>query len=325
VTALPVRLRDNRIHVGDRFSLSLQRTLRLPDDGRTYPLPPGLGRFVVHPVSEFSDRVPDAWRAAGGFFVAVYQREALWIGFDAAPWKPNAVKIGIGHVNAVSDAAWSEELHADPQDYLVCPPQLWIDGINAGDGYVRQFVATTLGRGHTVEAQVSGVESTGGIQILVYEPKPNRFPEAPPPPDNAQAHPQHGFRPPQTGAMGIAVGGRMTQKIYADPHGVDVWNQDEVGIVHVHLVNTEEYGTITGRPAPPTPIDAHAYTAHGLPWFALYDEALTDIAPAARLARVRSISELAGPDAGPDRTGDEPLDVDPRQIRRIDGREPESR
>jgi len=41
------------------------------------------------------------------------------------------------------------------QNYLVCPPQPWIDGFNVGEGVVRQFVAASLGSHATVEAQVN--------------------------------------------------------------------------------------------------------------------------------------------------------------------------
>ena len=37
-----------------------------------------------------------------------------------------------------------------------------------------------LGMGYTVEAQVTGEETFGGIQILVYEPRAGRFPDQPP-------------------------------------------------------------------------------------------------------------------------------------------------
>ncbi|HEU4477645.1 MAG TPA: hypothetical protein VFR80_03945, partial [Pyrinomonadaceae bacterium] len=64
-----ITLKDDRIHVGERFSFTLQRTLRLPDDGKTYPLPPGLGAFPVLRVSDYEDKVPQQWREQGGFFV----------------------------------------------------------------------------------------------------------------------------------------------------------------------------------------------------------------------------------------------------------------
>ena len=33
------------------------------------------------------------------------------------------------------------------KDYLVCPPQLWLDGIYTGRNTLRQFVAVPLGVG----------------------------------------------------------------------------------------------------------------------------------------------------------------------------------
>ncbi|MFA6233789.1 MAG: hypothetical protein WC824_06320, partial [Bacteroidota bacterium] len=57
----PVELRDNALIFTDRFSLTFQRTLRIPDDGGTYPLPPGLGAFLVYRVSDYDDRVPKDW------------------------------------------------------------------------------------------------------------------------------------------------------------------------------------------------------------------------------------------------------------------------
>jgi hypothetical protein len=70
----------------------------------------------------------------GGVFIPMYQREALWLAFEAAPWKPNAAKIGVGRINALSGEPWDEQLHDDPQDYIVCPDQPWLDGTNVGDG-----------------------------------------------------------------------------------------------------------------------------------------------------------------------------------------------
>ena len=95
----------------------------------------------------------------------MYQREALWIVFRRPPWRPCAVKVGVGTVNAVSGAPWDAVLRGDPQDYVVVPDQPWLDGINTGDDSVRQFVVIPLGSGATVEAAVTGAEAAGGIQL----------------------------------------------------------------------------------------------------------------------------------------------------------------
>jgi hypothetical protein len=146
-----VRIERDGVCLGDGLKVVFQRTLRIPDDGRSYPLPPGLGSFPIRRVDDFADRVPEEWRARGGVFLPMYQREAMWISFQGQYWKPRAVKIGVGKVCAITGAPWSEDLHRHPQDYVVTPPQPWLDGICAGKGTIRQFVAMPLGMGYTVE------------------------------------------------------------------------------------------------------------------------------------------------------------------------------
>lgn len=54
-----IELRDDtlvvtapQVHPDARFTVSFQRTLRVPDDGRDYPLPAGLGRFPIEHVED---------------------------------------------------------------------------------------------------------------------------------------------------------------------------------------------------------------------------------------------------------------------------------
>jgi hypothetical protein len=269
---MSVRLEQDRLHIGEHLALSFERTLRIPDDGKAYPLPPGLGPFPI--------------RAAGhDFVIPMYQREALWIAFEGAWWKPNAVKVGLGGIDALTGEAWTEELRADPQNYLVAPDQPWIDGINSGHGTVRQFVAMPLGSGVTVEGQLTGAEVTGGLQFAVYEPRPGRFPDEEPEP----GPPGEGALMLEVPAMGIAAGGEMTQKLYPDHYGLDAWDASRRTSFRVRIVNSEEWQALTGEAPPPTPVDAAAYTKAGLPWFALYDESKDDLVPSQTLRGVRSL------------------------------------
>jgi hypothetical protein len=286
-----VRLDDDRIEITDRFALTLQRTLRIPDDGREYPLPPGLGRFPVYTVDEFRDRVPPAW-PDGALFIPMYQREALWLAFDSAPWKPSVAKVGVGNVNAVSGETWEDELVAGPQDYVVCPPQLWLDGLNTGEESIRQFVAVPLGSGMTVEGQVSGREAVGGIQLLVFDPKPGRFPDAPPPPQPSMGGMPMALPLDQGAEMGLGAGGVMRQRIYPDPHGLDTWIERPTASVSVHIINSEQFRRVTGFDPPPSPIDAHTYIEFGLPWFELYDADLGTIPASERLRRVKPVDKF---------------------------------
>lgn len=275
---MSVRLEGDRLRAGEHLAISFERTLRIPNDGRKYPLPPGLGLFPIRVIG-------------GDFVIPMYQREALWIAFEGAWWKPNAVKVGIGGIDALTGEPWSEELKSDPQNYLVAPDQPWLDGINSGAETIRQFVAMPLGSGVTVEGQLTGEESVGGLQFVVFEPKPGRFPDEEPAPG-----------PPAEGVafesidMGLAAGGEMTQKIYPDAYGLASWDVSRRTSFHVRIVNGAEWRALTGEPAPPTPVDAAAYTKAGLPWFALYDEELGDIAASETLRGVRAIGEAASVD-----------------------------
>jgi hypothetical protein len=314
---LDVIIDNQLIRVGKRFALGLHRTLRVPDDGKIYPLPPGLGRFPLFEVMSYRDRVPNQWLKQGGAFIPMYQREALWLGFHAALWKPNAVKIGVGGINAISGEPIDKTLNATPQDYLVCPDQPWLDGINTGGGSIRQFVAMPLGKGYTVEASITGEERFGGIQIVVFEPKPGKFPDSPPVP--VETGPVK-FAAPKTKiesqSMGLGAGGKMKQKIYPDAYGIDVWDQDSFGCVNVHIVNSAQFLELTGIQPPPTSINVKTYTENGLPWFDLYEEAKEDVAPSELLTAVKTITEIDA-QQGETTAKNDSVNVSETQIRRL--------
>ena len=105
----------------------------------------------------------------------------MWINFKSE--ELFAIRIFVGGVNAVSGEPERKteqtkmrqaRLLAQQkciQDYVVTPKQLWLDGIASTDGHVRQFVATPVGSGYSVEAQVTGLDVLGGLQIEVVPRK----------------------------------------------------------------------------------------------------------------------------------------------------------
>jgi hypothetical protein len=161
--------------IGRKTKISFHRTLRVPEDGHDYPLPAGLGTFPIHRVEDYADSVPPQWLEDGGFFIPLYQREALFIQFEGEEWCPGIAKVCVGQINAITGKPYSEKLSSHSQDYVVIPKQKWLDGINSGDGTVKQFVAMPLGQGYTVEAQITDEEKYGGFQIVVYEAVDGRF------------------------------------------------------------------------------------------------------------------------------------------------------
>jgi len=151
--------------------------------------------------------------------------------------------------------------------------------------------------GYTVEGQVTGKEEHGGLQVIVYEPKPGRFPEQPPPMDMEceRAMPQPAAAAPAAkkgASMGLAAGGKITQKIYPDPHGLDTWDEGNYGRVFIHIVNSVMWTEITGEAPPPTPVTAKSYTQAGYPWFHLYDEEAGDVSASPMLQGVKSVAQM---------------------------------
>lgn len=312
---LDVRIHDDLIHMGDRLTIALHRTLRLPDDGRSYPLPPGLGHLPLRRITDYSDRIPAHWLQEGGVFTSMYQREAMWIGFTGAAWKPNAVKVESGRVNAVTGEIDDRALSATPQNYLVCPPQVWLDGVKSGESIVRQFVAMRLGEGYSVEAARTGAETAGGLRITAFDPKPGRFPDQAPPERPPVAGPMRFAKPRGAVEMGLGAGGAMRQKVYPDPHGLDVWDTGEVGELRIRILDSRSFRAITGEEPPPTPIDAKTYSDNGLPWFELYDEDRGDVGSSPDLIGVKTIAERDA-ELGRD-VDDAPLEIDPNQIEKL--------
>ncbi len=257
---LKLRSDGHSIRVGRNLSVSFQRTLRVPDDERTYRIPPGFGDFPICRVEDYLGSVPESWKEPGAMFLPVYQREAVWLNFDGAYWRPNAVKVAVGDSSAITGRSLRHGLDSEAQDYIVCPDQGWLDGTSGSDGFTRQIVCGPPGE---------GPEDACCIRLIVHEPKPGRFPEREPREKFGAIMACCLAASEETGSPAV---GRMRQMIRADEHGADSWDEDNYGEVTVRLVTSAAYGEITGSALPPTPVSARIYEEYGLPWLAVYEE-----------------------------------------------------
>jgi hypothetical protein len=302
------------VHDEARVAIDFQRTLRIPDDGREYPLPPGLGSFPLRHVDDHASRVPPAWIRHGGVLLPMYQSEALWVNFQGH--YPMAIKVATGKIDAVTGDAWTEALHRDPQDYLVVPEQPWLDGYCVEKGVIRQFVAMPLGAGYTAEEQLTGEAEFGGIQILVYPMKRNEWEKRRPGRYAARYHlsPSDVEAEPVGAAfeMGLAPGGHMRQEIYDDPFGLDVWDTSHSSRCFVHIANSLAWRAITGVHPPTTPPTAEEYTRRGLPWFEYYGGDAEVLTGSRKLGGLTSVAQMGK------KKGDVPLpeneSVDPQHV-----------
>src|SRR5262245_2774738 len=135
------------VHEQAQSEVNFQRTLRIPDNAKESPLPPGLGSFSLKHLEDYAERIPPDWHARGGVMMPLYQAEAMWLSFsgrrryDAYPF---ALKIAAGKINAVSGKAWQPDLDGSKNDYVVVPDQPWLDGFCVATDVVRQFVAMPI-------------------------------------------------------------------------------------------------------------------------------------------------------------------------------------
>jgi len=313
------------VHPRAELRVDFQRTLRIPDDGTDYRLPPGLGRFPVRHVDDFARRVPERWLRHGGVMLPMYRSEAMWLNFrprhDRRGAYPFAVKVAAGKINAVTGEAWEDGLHRDPQDYLVTPTQPWLDGFCVEEGTIRQFVAMELGTGYSAEEQLTGEAEHGGVQLIAYPMKREVYEEKVARPMDERVmmeSPAHALsvhdEGPVMGApdMGLGAGGRMRQEIYDDPYDFDDWDLRHRSRCFVHLTNALVWRAITGDRPPTTPPTAEEYTRAGLPWFDYYAADREALEGSERLRELKSVLEIGqekGEPALPENESVEPTNV----------------
>lgn len=256
--------------------ISFQRTLRIPDDGRDYPLPPGMGRFPLHHVDDYEENLPKSWSRHGGVFLPMYQSEALWINIDRGPHDyPIALQIAAGKINAVNGEPWQDEMQFDPQGYVVTGQQPWLDGFCVEKGRIRQFVAAPLGDGRTVEEQLTGSAEFGGIQVKAWPLKAKVYRDLyrDEPVIARSALPDMALTCCDSSPeMGLGMGGSMEQEVYDDKFSPGDWETGFTSRCFVHLVNSTAYAAITGHLPPHRPYEAADYIAAGLPWFDYYSD-----------------------------------------------------
>lgn len=260
-----------------KVSIKFKRTLRIPDTDKTYPLPPGLGNFSLRHTDDYANRLPQATVDRGGVIMPIWQAEAMWISFfdysAGSPYRfPVAIKIAAGKINAVTGESWRSGLNRDPQDYIVAPNQMWLDGFAVEKGVVRQFVAMPLGEGYSAEEQITGEAAWGGLQISVTPLKAALWKILKEEQDrelkNRDPYVCYSLASPEP--MGLAAGGKMHQKIYPDHYGPDAWDLEATDRVFVTLLHAKDWKSITGEAPATFPPSAEAYSKAGLPWFDLY-------------------------------------------------------
>lgn len=81
-----------QIKIG-KLTVSVHRTLRMPEDRTAHALPRSRGQMTMHRVADYRDSCPENWESEG-VFVGMHPTEAAFIKLDSR--EPLAVVIGGG-------------------------------------------------------------------------------------------------------------------------------------------------------------------------------------------------------------------------------------
>ena len=178
------------------------------------------------------------------------------------------------------------------------PGQPWLDGYNADkNGTVRQFVAARLGKGYTVEEQLTGTADVGGIQIQAFPLKLKKYKDL----IKARSYQvevqacysvEPSLERRESFDMGLAPGGSIKQDIYEDEYDLEDWDLRNTHRCFVTLANATQWMDLTCEAPPRSPNTEYRYKQQGLPWFDYYDEDRQAIDTAVKLGKVKSPKEL---------------------------------
>ena len=65
------------VHDAATCRMEFQRTLRIPDNGKDHPLPPGLGSFPLRHFDDYARQLPRDWLQRGGVMMPMHHTEAM--------------------------------------------------------------------------------------------------------------------------------------------------------------------------------------------------------------------------------------------------------
>jgi hypothetical protein len=289
------------------LTIVFHRTERVPDEATNAALPPSLGHFPIYSVRDFKGSTPNSWNE-NGIFIPVQGTEAMWMSFSRTT--PIALTVGAGGINAVTGKKLAAELEKDGYLVTPPQPWLdgWKGTDGTVRQFV--CAEYKGGAGITVGEQLIGKESkTGGIAFAVFEPE-KPLPTVHTPGHQYNGTTKYPFLPSidfvtldgqlaphsleatyacdsntksfaMPGAsigrarksmaeMGVGAGGRITQKIYPDPYGLEVWKAQPSYLGYLYLVSAEDFADITGQKLTPVAEQKH-------PGFKMVDGHLADV------------------------------------------------
>lgn len=118
-----IEITDGDATTGSALEISLDRTLRVPEDGTIYNLPALFSPFPLFHVDDFAKTLPADMVHKNGLVIPMFQREAISLNFYAPASSSFAVKALAGTVNTVTGTVKNSKSDILSQDHILAPSQ----------------------------------------------------------------------------------------------------------------------------------------------------------------------------------------------------------
>ena len=264
------------------LTIKFQRTMRIPNDGKTYAVPTALGQVPLRSIDDSPETVPASFMKKGGVVMPLDQSEALWVWFSSR--YRFAVKIGAGDINVLSGEPWDSELRRQPQNYIVAPGPPW----GENDEVARRYVTMPLATGDSANGPRA---DAGRIQFQVVPMRaesyyrdegafflPRSIAEffssmifspiiSAQLAEQRRRHAPWDLEDPFEKSMEPALEIGARQEILEDEYEFAEWDQTQTVRCVVHPCDSSVWRHITGTNPPHPPLTAKDYEEAGIPWF----------------------------------------------------------
>jgi len=235
---LDIDVTRDEIHFGASLTVRFLRSRPAAESRKGDELAVDTESYPIYRLDELPCQAP---ALSDGVLIPLHPHEVLQISFSGRWWKPNAVIVAVGDHNIISGKPWDGGLSADPQNYLVCPEQERLDGLDLRECLDRRALAAD--QSCPAETQPDGAGWHQRLRLVVYEPRPGLFPDrrrrVPRPEENMRGS-SHLDKHRST------LAGKEPFQIRPDPHGIATWDQDDCRSIDVYIIERAKFEILTG-------------------------------------------------------------------------------
>ncbi len=280
---LSVRLDD--VHPQAVAGVRFQRALRLPKGTPPYESVRSDAFHTPRPLNDFYDDLGFEWLLRSNqHLICLFVSESVTLEFISPNTYPLAVKVSIGHIDALSGLPNNGSLNRVPQDYIVLPTQHWIDAWQDETGATHDFVAPPPGNPDEKGVPEPRDDDRDCISVTFFPMKGDVFRRYCDDLDQnagrqVYGQPDFAERFTETHMMRGRLNYDMqkgpawdTGMVFPDPFDVGDWDMEKAKSVSVSMVRPKVWAALTGDTLDGPLFKRSIYEDAGVPWFDEYAE-----------------------------------------------------